>query len=256
MVGDTRELIRDIPEASVHCVVTSPPYYKMRNYQHAKQIGNEATDALYVAAILECAREWRRVLRPEGTLWLNLGDCYSNERVGKRLSTLPPKNLLMLPARIALALQADGWMLRKKIVWYKPNCLSESVKDRPTSSHEEIYLFAKGARNFFDYAAVLEPFADARMGRDGSTAKPMRNRGGRTDGLTKPNGIDPSGNGGRRMRDVWIIPTRPSGLPHFATFPPEIPLRCIKAGTSEFGCCPACGAPWERIVKRRYGLRL
>lgn len=128
--------------------------------------------------------------------------------------------------------------------------MPESVEDRPTSAHEHVFLLAKSERYFYDHFAVLEPFADARCGRDGATAASERNRGGRDDGFTKPNGIDPAWRGGRNLRDVWSIPTSPTPFAHFATFPPELVRRCLRAGTSERGCCPSCGAPWKRVVTK------
>ena len=190
--GDVREVLRSLPDESVHCVVTSPPYWGLRDYAAEGQLGLELTPDEYVANIVEVFREVRRVLRKDGTCWLNMGDSYnanqgagfnahertrphlSGEGVGQkriddrnrntvraRPDGLKPKDLCMIPARLALALQADGWYLRSQIVWSKPNPMPESVTDRPTTSHEFVYLLAKSPRYFFDQEAVREAF-DAR----------------------------------------------------------------------------------------------
>lgn len=240
------------------------------------QIGLETTPAKYVARLVEVFEEVRRVLRDDGTLWLNLGDSYagsggagewSRRKAGKqeyagqrgnnvnRVSPdgLKPKDLVGIPWRVALALQDAGWWMRAEIIWAKKAPMPESVTDRPTRSHEQIFLLTKRARYFYDAEAVREAFADDRMGKDGGAKPSERNRGGRSDGFTKPNGIDPSANGGRNMRDVWLLGPEPYPEAHFATFPTEIPRRAILAGTSERGCCPACGAPWRRVVEKANG---
>jgi DNA modification methylase len=263
---------RRIPlaDGSVHCVVTSPPYWRLRDYGTAGQLGLEPTPDEYIANMVQVFREVRRVLRDDGCLWLNMGDRYgAGTRSTREVSTktkhgywnnpainlrpqagLKPKNLVGVPWMLAFALRADGWYLRSDIIWSKPNPMPESVTDRPTKTHEYIFLLTKRSRYFYDAGAVREAFADSRQGRDGSTQKSQRNRGGRTDGYTKPNNIDPSANGGRNLRSVWTITTQPYPGAHFATFPEALPERCIKAGTSERGCCPECGKPWERVVDK------
>lgn len=191
------------------------------------QLGQEATPGEYVDKLVVIFRKVRRVLRDDGTVWLNLGDSYAGSRAGAQGPTgqmanrsvvdarcrvrnhtniapgLKPKDLVMIPARVAMALQADGWYLRGDIIWAKPNPMPESVTDRPTKSHEHLFLLSKSERYFYDIEATRELWVDERMGRDGAQAASERNRGGRTDGFTKPNGIDPSANSGRNKRDVW-----------------------------------------------------
>lgn len=208
-----------MPSGTFQCCVTSPPYYSLRNYQVDGQIGLEQTPHQYVAQLVAVFQEVRRVLRDDGTLWLNLGDSYANDTkwggasggkhaaalhgntgIGrtKRHTGAKAKDLLMIPARVALALQADGWWLRSAIVWHKPNVMPESVKDRPTSSYEMVYLFAKAEQYFYDADAIREP-------------------------------------PGRNCRNVWSINTKPFRDSHFAVMPPEVAQRCILAG------CPAGG---------------
>ena len=276
LTGDVRERLAELPDASVQCCVTSPPYWGLRDYGTDGQLGLEPTPDAYVASMVAVFREVRRVLREDGTLWLNVGDSYASsggertywssdggtgrgpgtKRHDVPTSGLKPKDLVGIPWRVAFALQADGWYLRSDIIWNKPNPMPESVTDRPTKSHEYLFLLTKRPTYYYDADAVRESFADDRMGRDGGTAPSQRNRGGRTDGLTKPSGIDPSLNGGRNCRSVWTITTQPYPDAHFATFPEALPERCIKAGTSERGQCPTCGGPLVRVVENTGVVRI
>jgi DNA modification methylase len=206
-------------------------------------------------------REVRRVLREDGTLWLNLGDSFSAERWSNKPSTsgvgracqdvvatkrsgLPDKNLVGIPWRAAMALQADGWYLRSEVVWAKPNPMPESVTDRPTKAHEQVFLLTKSPRYFYDAEAVREPLKGAAGSRF-DRGKTGENGMGRVqDGDREDNPA------GRNLRTVWTIATRPSRVSHFAVMVPALAERCIKAGTSEHGCCAACGAPWVRVVER------
>ena len=178
--GDCREVLRTLPEESVQCCVTSPPYWGLRDYGVEGQLGLERTPEEYVAKMVEVFREVWRVLRPDGTLWLNLGDCYctvphrpkgansadpknpiARKRLGSQANRLPQpglkhKDLVGIPWRGAFALQADGWWLRQEIIWHKPNPMPESVTDRPTKAHEYIFLLSKSARYFYDAEAVRE----------------------------------------------------------------------------------------------------
>jgi hypothetical protein len=169
------------------------------------------------------------------------------------VSGLKPKDLLMIPARVALALQADGWWLRSDIIWAKPNPMPESVTDRPTSAHEHVFLLAKSARYYYDNDAVREPQSEATLERfaEGRAArKPANKQGGsarQCDTWRDPVGVLPDG---RNLRNVWTIATAPFSEAHFATFPPALAEICIKAGTSERGQCPHCAAPWARVVER------
>jgi len=266
--GDVIACLRSLPDACVQCVVTSPPYWGLRDYGVEGQIGLEPTPEEHVEKMVEVFREVKRVLRDDGTLWLNYGDCYtsgnrdghgtkvgykqqtnrgsSGESDAPRLQTpdgLKPKDLVGMPWRIAFALQADGWYLRSDIIWSKPNPMPESVTDRPTKSHEYVFLLTKSSRYFYDADAVREV-----------AAYPNDDRGVRSDSrrsVPGANCINP-GYGKtsthRNRRTVWEIPTQPTPEAHFATFPEALVEPCIKAGTSERGACPECGAPWRRSI--------
>jgi len=452
LTGDCLDVLRTLPDASVHCCVTSPPYWGLRDYGTAKwdggdpacdhvasvkygvrtnlanaankcdggnrkqenrkdeemsiqyretcgkcgatridqQIGLEGTPEAYVARMVEVFREVRRVLRDDGTLWLNLGDSYASdtkgsggpdtsstlvgtkaEHNGQRMNPirlkhgLKRKDLVGIPWRVAFALQAHGWYLRQDIIWAKPNPMPESVRDRCTKAHEYIFLLTKSARYYYDAEAVREPFADERMGNPGNYRNGYSRGAGRNDSDTKgrawnedgtvtgrnrrsvwtvatdegdviareacpcgcghvfevrrppmdapepsheymflltksaryyydaeavkeaaasidrpqpkpedktvyrgaiSGGADnryargASGYGvsrtGRNRRSVWTVAPQPYSEAHFATFPPALIEPCIKAGTSERGCCPTCGTPWVRVVEKdRYATR-
>lgn len=269
LVGDTIARMGELPERCVQCCVTSPPYWGLRDYGVDGQIGLEATPDEFVARMVEVFRAVRRVLRDDGTLWLNLGDSYARqggdgpgggnremmhlEGVQTRIcvppSGLKPKDLCGIPWRVVLALQADGWYWRSVICWAKKSPMPESCTDRPTSAWEPIFLLAKSERYFYDAEAVKEPATDT--GRENGC-----------DGRYEEEGARPPGSPprtlarkdytsiGRNQRNVWTLGHEPYAEAHFATFPTEIPRRAIKAGTSEKGCCPACGAPWRRVTTR------
>lgn len=301
IVGDVLDGLRSLPERSVHCAVTSPPYWGLRDYGVDGQIGLEKSPDEFVAKMVEVFAEVRRVLRDDSTLWLNIGDSYAGswgsqsrgpttpgtleghdmlsarqiaaarrDDAGtgsrKRTPGLKAKDLCMIPWRVAMALQADGWWLRSVIVWAKKSPVPESVTDRPTSSWEPIFLLAKGERYFYDAEAVKEPLQRGDAGSAFDSPRKLavhpstgRNRmppiGGvkhaGSNGNPTYSGDCPEWPAGRNMRNVWHLGPEPYAEAHFATFPTEIPRRAIKAGTSEKGCCPACGSPWARIVERR-----
>ena len=224
VLGDCRNVLPTLPAGSVHCCVTSPPYFGLRDYGHENQIGLERTPEAFVQELVEVFRGVRRVLRDDGTLWLNLGDSYNaynanrgastsisdwtagrghpTHRRGLTTPTLKNKDLIGIPWRVAFALQADGWYLRQDIIWHKPNPMPESVRDRCTKAHEYLFLLSKGARYHFDSEAIKEPA---------------------TKGAT------------RNRRSVWSVTTKPFKGAHFATFPPDLIEPCILAG------CPAGG---------------
>jgi DNA modification methylase len=272
MLGDCRQVMAEMEPESVHCVVTSPPYWGLRDYGQDGQLGLEPTPEAYVESMVAVFREVRRVLRSDGTVWLNLGDSYAASNVsgpqgttGDRASRtftarttpkmadgLKPKDLVGIPWRVAFALQADGWYLRSDIVWAKPNPMPESVTDRPTKAHEYLFLLSKSPRYYYDADAVREPhtrdWSTETVGPGYMTAQQGRNDGGKRQG-------DFQHPAGRNLRSVWTIATQPYPGAHFATFPQALVEPCIKAGTSEKGVCPECGAPWERVVERTNATR-
>lgn len=286
LIGDVRERLAELPDESVHCVVTSPPYYGLRDYNVPGQIGLEPTLAEYIDTMTAVFRDVRRVLRSDGVCWLNIGDSYAANGVkqtgrndenptdlARRFETfgtgrpkasterddrqriivdtgLKPKDLMMVPARLALALQADGWWLRSDIIWHKPNPMPESMRDRPTSAHEHIFLLTKSARYWYDADAVAERTTGHDQGtlgeHEGNKYAAIKNIASST---LKQNGPH------RNLRNVWAIST--VGFPgaHFATFPPEIPRRCIKAGCPEGGVVldPFFGAGTTGLVADQLG---
>ena len=281
--------LKKLPSESVHCCVTSPPYFGLRDYGIDGQIGLEKTPIEYVEKLTEIFGEFRRVLRSDGTLWLNLGDSYASGKgtcynPGGRVGTdksiesdkrdlgvfpldrgnksalkkigLKPKDLIGIPWRVAFALQDDGWYLRSDIIWHKPNPMPESVTDRPTKSHEYIFLLSKNAKYYFGQDAVREDSVDTesftgRRERNAPTMAKFDIKNLKNAGYIQDNGKLTSGQiyEKRNIRSVWTMATQPQPEAHFATFPEELVERCIKAGTSEKGCCPECGSPWERVVE-------
>ncbi|AYQ98553.1 methyltransferase [Mycobacterium phage Reptar3000] len=215
--GDAYTVADGLASGSVDSIVTSPPYFGLRNYGQPGQYGIEATPAEYVEKLRKLFGELRRVLADDGTLWLNLGDTYKG------------KNLLGMPWRVALALQDDGWILRNDVVWQKPNAAPQSSRDRLTGRYEHVFLFVKQSSYWFD----LDPI---RVKYDGDRAASRRARSGR---VNKANSVasewKPDDSKGRNPGDVWTIPTTPFPGSHFATFPQELPRRCILAGCKPGG---------------------
>lgn len=225
-IGDCRELLKTIPDGSFQCCVTSPPYYQLRNYDHPDQIGQESTPDEYVDALVTVFREVRRVLRDDGTLWLNLGDTYAE------------KSLLGLPWRAALALRNDGWLLRCEIIWSKENGMPDPATDRPTRTHENVFLLSRSAKYYFCMDQIRERYA--REYEPGPGFGGFANRGAtKARKLSDSNSMNRSGYGpnakvnplGRNARSVWSIPTQPYNGAHFATMPPQLVTRCILAGS-------------------------
>ena len=340
--GDVVDQLRTLPDASVQCVVTSPPYWGLRDYGTGKweggdpdckhnpqkpdggersdrtlplgrggmykdicgicgairvdnQIGLEKTPEEYTQKMVEVFREVWRVLRDDGTVWLNLGDSYASgkgtcynpgggekslgqERKERgchpldrgnisdlKESGLKPKDLVGIPWRVAFALQADGWYLRSDIIWSKPNPMPESVTDRPTKAHEYLFLLTKNARYYYDADAIREDGVQYEIERrtreynqglntkhvissDGKTGQSPQSEHGCVKDLKARQELIMTGK--RNRRTVWEIATQPTPDAHFATFPEALVEPCIKAGTSERGCCLVCGAPWERVVEK------
>lgn len=302
--GDCREMLKTLPSQSVQCVVTSPPYWGLRKYtDDPREIGNEPTPADYVQGLVAVFSEVWRVLRDDGTLWLNLGDAYANDTkwggktsgkhagglqgttyIGRnRTQTgLPSKSLIGLPWRVAFALQDAGWILRSDIIWAKPNCMPESVTDRPTRSHEYLFLFAKNQAYYYDALAIAEPVKQSSIDRINqptfdeqtggpkdygttgvNTSRSMRKtlenfkkkqagHGRRHEGFNERydfNNPAPT----RNKRTVWTIATTPYAGAHFATMPEALIEPCILAGSSA-QACETCGAAWGRVVEREAGM--
>lgn len=303
--GDALDVLRRLPEASVHCVVTSPPYWSLRDYDVPPTIwpdgwvgclGLEPTPERYVEHLAAVLDEVYRVLRHDGTLWLNLGDCYAatagggdtggastlqgstrhqeeskkaGRRIGYRSSfrrdRLPrgdiahkaapgvkPKDLVGMPWMVAFALRARGWYLRSDIIWAKTNPMPESTRDRPTKSHEYLFLLAKRARYFFDGEAIRERTTGTAHGRGWGVhpkAVARVGRGGRIKANQSFSAAIRGPVASRNRRSVWTLSTAPFPGAHFATFPPKLVEPCILAGTSEHGSCSVCGAPFRRLIK-------
>jgi len=274
LVGDCFATLRTLPDGAAQCCVTSPPYYGLRDYGHAGQIGLEPTPDEYIARMVDVFREVRRVLRDDGTLWLNVGDSYATAQKGsggiKSIQTknagslfgsrrvgigdAKEKDLMMIPAMLALALRADGWFLRSDIIWHKPNPMPESVRDRPTSAHEHVFLLTKSARYFYDAEAIAEPAdfpGDDRHNRTDARkiSDPMCADGGSRARTGNPTGLT------RNARNVWPIATQPYSGAHFATMPPDLAERCIKAGTKSGDTVldPFGGAGTTGLVADRLG---
>jgi DNA modification methylase len=332
--GDWIDVLRTMPDASVHCVVTSPPYWGLRDYGVVGQLGLERTPEEYVARMVEGFREVRRVLRNDGTLWLNLGDSYASTPPGNKtlgvsgsstlhgvngesgryrdtlsksvqtkrstiVGGLKPKDLCGIPWMVAFALRADGWYLRQDIIWSKPNPMPESVRDRCTKAHEYIFLLSKSERYYYDQDAIAEPsiygsdnearyaraltadkslptaerngirprlsdaYKGSLPGRQDGPGQDRRSKNERSEQRTRVDinrNWDAAEEAGeitslRNKRSVWGITTKPFPEAHFATFPPEIPETCIKAGCPENGTVldPFNGAGTTGLVATRLG---
>ncbi len=319
--GDSLAVLKTLPDGLVDCVVTSPPYWGLRDYglpdiqwpamsyipmaglpevvvmDWSGSLGLEPSVEMFVAHIVYIFREVRRVLKDTGVMFLNMGDGYNGSgkasgqgngtNFGKPLSDRPydvqtatkviglkPKDLIGQPWRLAFALQADGWYLRSDIIWHKPNPMPESVTDRPTKSHEYVFLMSKKAQYFYDAEAIREDSTTTRPELLEFGERPDVGYSGHMNDrrrAKKPDGWD-SGNGGhgkihrdgrekgiaadirhgRNKRTVWTIATQSYSEAHFATFPEKLVEPCIRAGTSECGYCAECGLPWVRVVESSY----
>jgi len=288
LVGDCRTRLRELPEQSVQTCVTSPPYFGLRDYGMADQIGLEQTPDAFVAELVSVFREVKRVLRDDGTLWLNLGDSYCGSGgagnqfkeggiaaqgvqapstwkefnakvVTQRIEGLKSKDLIGIPWRVAFALQADGWYLRSDIIWHKPNPMPESVTDRPTKSHEYLFLLTKSERYYYDAEAVAEDAINENMpGRNMTdTRETYGEQNGGNSGLRdlKQRYKDGDWPTKRNRRTVWTVPTSPYKGAHFATFPTALIEPCIKAGSraGDVVLDPFGGAGTTGLVADRLG---
>jgi len=247
LLGDALTRLRELPSAGADTVATSPPYYGTRNYAVPGQLGVEASVDEWVANLRAVMREVARVLKPTGSLWLNLADSYSrHSRYGA-----PPKALLLGPQRLLLALAADGWLLRNRVIWHKPNHLPTSVRDRLANAHEDMFFLVRQARGYyFDLDAIRQPHRSHRTATRPRPARPEPWRGPLSTsvrGLDRLHALGLSGHPlGKNPGDVWTIPTAPGyGREHPATFPPALVERPILATCPE-RVCAACGAPWRR----------
>lgn len=297
--GHVLEVLPSLPAESVHTIVTSPPYWALRDYgvppvewpavsyapvvglpeveidNWQGALGLEPTPEMFIGHIVLIWRELYRVLREDGTCWLNLGDSYSQDtkwggksghknshtyaggyKTARNLRTqtsLKPKDKVGIPWRAALALQADGWYLRSDIIWEKPNAMPESVRDRPTQSHEYLFLLAKSRYYYYDNDAIREPqTGNAHSRGNGSTPKcavpgsGIKANASLHQAISKYTIVP----GGRNRRTVWSIATQPYPKAHYAVFPSTLVVPCIKAGSGQRGCCPECGAAWERVIDK------
>ncbi|MBA7707094.1 hypothetical protein ES703_115959 [subsurface metagenome] len=330
----------ELPDESVQCVVTSPPYWGLRKYsgvpdliwggdencehewvektyllsdkwcyaekniQHKGKMteeqfisaaqakrpmasicslcgawkgsyGLEPNPELYISHSIEILREIRRVLRKDGVVFWNIGDSYwgggqhhGDKNIGKQTTgqsygpidkthnhnSLKPKDLCLIPFRIAIAAQEDGWWVRSVIIWSKPNPMPESVKDRPTESHEYILMLTKSAKYYWDQEAVREPYSPTeRWGGEMYKGSKIEYPNKEDAGLARERSCYP--NIGRNIRTVWQFPTKPGpsgAVRNFAVFPEKLPEICIEAATPEVGCCSKCGAPWSRVIKKGF----
>lgn len=291
LLGDCRATLKTMRDKSVHCCVTSPPYFGLRDYQVKEQIGLEPTPDEFVAAMVEIFREVKRVLRDDGTLWLNLGDSYfqghgGSSTMGKgatmrkrvsqahvmrdrddvdvaswsnrdasRKEVIPgfkPKDLMGIPWRVAFALQADGWWLRQDIIWHKPNPMPESVTDRCTKAHEYIFLLSKSPRYYFDSEAIKEPATGRSSGNVLRKSRPTQQSIQRGD---QCGSVPWEGDKYRNRRSVWTVSTKPFKGAHFATFPPDLIEPCVLAGCPAGGTVldPFGGAGTTGLVAQRNG---
>jgi len=263
LIGDCRETLKSLEDQSINTVITSPPYWGLRDYGESEQLGLEETPEEFVENLVGVFRQVKRVLRDDGTVWLNLGDTYSATRWSNTPSTtgisqshsdivlqkktkLPDKNLVGIPWRVAFALQQDGWYLRQDIIWHKPNPMPESVKDRCTKAHEYIFLLSKSPKYYFDNEAIKEeakfpngPDSPDKI-KKGVGQHGMDTRGGLAKITPLPY---------KNKRSVWTVTTKPYKAAHFATFPMDLIEPCVLAGCPE-KICIDCGTPYKRVMQK------
>ena len=281
--GDCIEVLKTFPDNSIHCCVTSPPYYGLRDYGNDGQIGLEETPEAFVQKLVEVFREVKRVLKDDGTVWLNLGDSYwgggwkgsqtdlSGTKQGTNAGTLcgkdlkkdpkhpiiKSKDLVGIPWMVAFALRADGWYLRQDIIWHKPNPMPESVTDRCTKSHEYIFLLSKSQRYFYDADAIKDRMVPSSIKRNQSGWNGNEDRGyvsGKQNHISKYMGSNAAKEAEfANKRSVWTITTKPFSDAHFATYPEDLIVPCIKAGCPEGGIVldPFGGAATTALVAHK-----
>lgn len=249
LLGKSHEVLPELPDGSVDCVVTSPPYLGLRNYGVEGQYGLEESPARYVEVMHQVFAEIWRVLADDGTCWINIDDSYAyppgsagrqgnGQRKGRAFTAeglkgtraIPPKNLMLVPERLIIALQDEGWIVRNRVVWHVPNSMPESVTDRLAHRYETIFVLVKNERYWYDLDAIREPqktLGQRHEGRSCGSGEGWPNAWAAKTRTLNPKGANPG--------DVWTIPARPYPEAHFATFPVELPLRCIKAGCKPGG---------------------
>lgn len=270
--GNSLEVLKQLSDESINCCITSPPYWGLRDYGVEGQLGLEKTPEEYVQKLVDIFKEVKRVLKSDGTLWLNLGDSYAGNKVGnteiyknKRAVTgsfkktipenLKSKDLIGIPWKVAFALQADGWYLRQDIIWNKPNPMPESVKDRCTKAHEYIFLLSKSPKYYYDYESIKEKATNS--GKEISLGEKSFSKG-----QAKGANIQPSGNGNadtylvpeyRNKRSVWTVTPKPFKEAHFATFPPDLIEPCVLAGCPQNGIIldPFIGSGTTGLVAKK-----
>lgn len=268
MQGDCRELLRQVGPGVVDCCVTSPPYYGQRDYGHAGQLGREDTPEEYVENLVQVFGLVMPALSERGTLWLNLGDAYAKH---DRHPGLKTKDLMGMPWRVALALREAGWYLRADIIWHKPNVMPQSVTDRPTVTHEYVFLLSKSADYYYDGAAICETQSEhertrrLREQQRGLSTKYDLARDRANHGQVRPgaSGVARSAaarqalaqKGTRNRRSVWVIPNVPGVTEHMAVFPEELARVCIVAGCPMGGMVldPFCGSGTTGVVAGQTG---
>jgi DNA modification methylase len=278
--GDSLEVARTLESGSVDCIVTSPPYYGLRDYGTEGQYGLEASPAEYVETMRALFSELRRVLVDDGTFWLNLGDSYNtagtrqghrgssdvNEKshakwYGGNTTGLPNKNLMGIPWRVAFALQDDGWILRSEIIWAKRNFMPEAVTDRPTRAHEHVFLFAKSPKYWFDADAIREESDPAQQAHNERYAKVYAAQSDRAASTGQPGNVNSAGihsrpgKPGRNSRDVWSISATPFPGAHFAVMPSELAEKCVVAGCKPGGTVldPFSGSGTTGMAAAKHG---
>ena len=239
--GNCLDKITELEDNSIDCVVSSPPYFNLRDYQVEEQFGLEKTYQDYIANTVKVFETFKTKLKETATIWWNVGDSYKD------------KNLLMIPNRVAIALQMAGWYIRSEIIWHKPNPMPESTKDRPTSAHEKIWLITKNKKYYYDADAIKEPFAQGTHLRYHNQKDILKNQKGsfvahagkKSNGAMKPviSGVK------RNKRNVWTVTAKPFKDAHFATFPKDLIEPCIKAGCPE-KVCVKCGKPQVKELYR------
>lgn len=251
LYGDALECLKTIPDNSVNMCVTSPPYYGLRDYGMEEQIGMEVSPAIYIEKLVCIFKEIRRILKNDGTLWVNIADSYAgsiksriklseNAEIAKEWQGIKSKDMLGIPWGLAFALRDDGWYLRSDIIWQKSNCMPESVKDRPTKSYEHIFLLSKSNHYYYDYEAIQEPVTQGSIERakrgvsdKGKYAKGITGQNMQALFMARPNSAERYM---RNKRDVWTISTNSYRIKgHFAVYPEKLIEPCILAG------CPVGG---------------